>query len=81
MVITLAQAVRLLPSFVITITIAVRSQDVRGTDKKLLAIAVEVYANGGQRVTRRRTGEMLASNPEGYIFRREGSSLARPLAR
>lgn len=41
----------------------------RGTGVKLAAIAIEVYSNGGKRVTRRRTGNLVATNPEGYIFR------------
>lgn len=41
----------------------------RGTGVKHAAIAIEVYDNGGRPVTRRRTGSLVATNPEGYIFR------------
>ena len=46
-------------------------EDVRGTGDKYFAIGIEVYDNRGRRSTQRRPGKMIASNPEGYIFRRE----------
>jgi hypothetical protein len=36
---------------------------------KFVAIAIEVYDNNGQKVTRRRSGRLAATNPSGYIFR------------
>jgi len=54
-----------------SIVITLAQKDVRGTDEKLKAIAIEVYDNKGFKIERRRIGEMIASNPESYIFRRE----------
>ncbi len=41
------------------------------TGGKNFAIAVEVYSNGGNRVSRSKQGKLMLSNPEGYFFRRE----------
>eukprot|EP01006_Ploeotia_vitrea_P041861 TRINITY_DN66582_c7_g1_i1.p1 TRINITY_DN66582_c7_g1~~TRINITY_DN66582_c7_g1_i1.p1 ORF type:complete len:1187 (+),score=612.75 TRINITY_DN66582_c7_g1_i1:159-3719(+) len=47
-------------------------EDVRGSlEKSLVGIGIEVYENEGQRVSQRRTGRLVCSNVEGYIFRRE----------
>ena len=35
------------------------------------AIGLEVYDNGGHRVSRRRRGQLVASNPSSFAFRRE----------
>ena len=40
-----------------------------GTTLKWVAIAVEVYDNNGQKITRRKQGRLVATNPSGYIFR------------
>jgi len=47
--------------------------DSRGTGQKLKPISVEIYANRGRRVTQRRQGQLVCSNPESYIYRREVS--------
>jgi hypothetical protein len=36
-----------------------------------LPSSAQVYNNNGQRITRKRTGPLLCSNPESYVFRRE----------
>src|SRR4051812_6917402 len=47
--------------------------DTRGTSVKLKPIAIEVYNAKGIRVTRTRTGPLICSNPDSYIYRREVS--------
>lgn len=65
------------PQFLLTVTepttvvINMSQTDSRGTSEKLKAIGLEVYSNKGVRITRTRTGPLICSNPEGYIFRRE----------
>ena len=54
-----------------TVVINLSQKETRGTSEKLKPIAIEVYGNKGQRVTRTRTGPLIASNPDSYIFRRE----------
>jgi len=67
------------PQFLVTvnqktnINFLLQQEDNRGTDKPLFAIAIELYSNKGRRITRRITGEMVASNSESYIYRREVS--------
>jgi len=66
------------PQFLLTVTqpntsvvINLSQTDSRGTSQKLKPIAIEVYSNKGQRVTRTRTGPLVCSNPDSYIYRRE----------
>lgn len=54
-----------------SIVICLAQQDVRGLQKELVAIAIEVYNNHGQLIHRGKTGELIATNPESYIYRRE----------
>jgi len=57
-----------------TVVISLAQDDVRGSgDGKYLAISIEIYNNEGQKIEKRHPGEMVASNPESYIFRREVS--------
>jgi hypothetical protein len=65
------------PQYILTITeptnvvMNLSQTDARGTSEKLKPIAIEIYSNKGQRVTRTRTGPLICSNPDSYIFRRE----------
>jgi len=59
------------PTTPVTIVLTLAQKDTRGTDKKLAAISIEIYNNQGQRVQKRRTGEMVCSNPDSYIYRRD----------
>jgi hypothetical protein len=68
------------PQYLLTVTepntsvvLNLAQTDSRGTSNKLKAISIELYSNGGKRVTRTRTGPLECSNPDGYIFRREVS--------
>lgn len=56
-----------------TVVIVLTQADVRGSGEKLAAISIEIYSNQGKRVQRGRTGKLVASNAESYIFRREVS--------
>lgn len=44
---------------------------------KYPAIAIEVYNNDGKRVSDVKCGTLVATNPESYIFRREGNLAPR----
>lgn len=56
-----------------TLVMNLGQTDCRGTSEKLKPISLEVYNNKGQRITRTRTGPLVCSNPDSYIFRREVS--------
>jgi Calpain family cysteine protease/Calpain large subunit, domain III len=56
-------------SCVVVLTLA--QFDVRGSAAKKAAISIEVYNNSGKRVRQRKHGDLVASNPESYIYRRE----------
>lgn len=56
-----------------SIVLMLAQADTRGTDQELKAISVELYDNEGQRVRKRHCGQLVSSNPESYIFRREVS--------
>jgi calpain-15 len=55
------------------VVLTLSQDDVRSTGRKFCAIAIEVYDNGGERVTHRKQGKLVATNLESYILRREVS--------
>jgi len=50
--------------------------DSKGNQMKKAAISIEIYQNKGRRVSRRRSGKKLASNPRSYVFTREVTAQA-----
>jgi pectate lyase len=58
------------PQYLLTVTkqtnvvINLAQTDSRGTSSKLQPIAIEIYNNKGNRITRTRTGPLIGSNPE-----------------
>jgi len=46
-------------------------EDASSVTGSQFAIGIEVYENGGGRVSRRRRGKLVASNPSSFAFRRE----------
>jgi hypothetical protein len=46
-------------------------EDASSVTGSQFAIGIEVYENGGGRVSRRRRGKIVASNPSSFAFRRE----------
>eukprot|EP00455_Lapot_gusevi_P015017 TRINITY_DN17575_c0_g1_i1.p1 TRINITY_DN17575_c0_g1~~TRINITY_DN17575_c0_g1_i1.p1 ORF type:complete len:330 (-),score=56.75 TRINITY_DN17575_c0_g1_i1:53-1042(-) len=65
------------PQYQITVTqptdivISLAQEDVREKGQKNFAIAIELYNNRGQRVSRSTRGKMVLSNPESYFYIRE----------